>query len=111
MLAALGSDGAGRSFDPTRAPTCITTLDRVERHGGAGTSATSQLSSSIGAALLNTVAVSATASYRALHPTANVVIVTVHGFTAAMVWGTVITLAAAVPIALVVSARTPARQR
>lgn len=76
---------------------------------GAGTSAASQLGSSVGAALLNTIAATATASYLTLHPTASLVTGTVHGFTIAMVWGGAITLAGALPIALFVNARTPAR--
>jgi EmrB/QacA subfamily drug resistance transporter len=76
---------------------------------GAGTSAASQLGSSIGAALLNTIAATATASYLTLHPTAGIVTGTVHGFTLAMIWGAAITLAAALPIALFVNARTPTR--
>ncbi|HVW47386.1 MAG TPA: MFS transporter [Solirubrobacterales bacterium] len=74
---------------------------------GAATSAASQLGSSVGAALLNTIAVTAAASYLTLHPTASVVTGTVHGFTVAMVWGAAITLAAAVPIAIFVNAKTP----
>jgi MFS family permease len=77
---------------------------------GAGTSAASQLGSSIGAALLNTIAVAATASYLATHVTAGVITGTVHGFTVAMVWGVIITVAAAVPIAIFVDARTPSRR-
>ena len=34
---------------------------------------------------------------------------TVHGFAVAMVWGAATTVVAAVPIALFVNARTPAR--
>jgi Na+/melibiose symporter-like transporter len=76
---------------------------------GAGTSAASQLGSSIGAALLNTIAATATASYLTLRPTAGIATGTVHGFTVAMAWGAVITLAAALPIALFVNAKTRAR--
>lgn len=76
---------------------------------GAATSAASQLGSSIGAALLNTIAVAGTASYQAAHLTAGVVTAAVHGFTVAMLWGAIITVAAAVPIAIFVDARTPSR--
>ena len=78
---------------------------------GAATSAAGQFGSSIGAALLNTIAVTAAASYLTLHPTAGVVTGTVHGFAAAMIWGAAITFAAAVPIAFFVNAKTPARKR
>lgn len=77
---------------------------------GAGTSAASQLGSSIGAALLNTIAVAATASFLATHVTAGVVMGTVHGFTVAMVWGAIVTVAAAAPIAVFVNAKTPSRR-
>jgi len=78
---------------------------------GAGTSAASQLGSSIGAALLNTIAAAATASYLAARLTARVATATVHGFTVAMLWGAIITVAAAAPIAIFVNARTPSRSR
>jgi EmrB/QacA subfamily drug resistance transporter len=78
---------------------------------GAGTSAAGQLGSSIGAALLNTIAATATAGYIAAHPGTSLVTATVHGFTVAMVWGALITLLAAGPIAVLVRARTPARRR
>jgi len=44
------------------------------------------------ATLLNTIAVTATAAYLTLHPTAGIVTGMVHGFTVAMAWGAVITL-------------------
>jgi len=77
---------------------------------GAVTSAASQLGSSIGAALLNTIAVAVATSYLATHPSLGVITSTVHGFAVAMVWGALITAAAAIPIAIFVNARTPARQ-
>jgi hypothetical protein len=40
-----------------------------------------------------------------------VVTATVHGFTVAMLWGAIITVAAAVPVAIFVNARTPSRSR
>lgn len=54
---------------------------------GAATSAASQLVSSIGAALLNTIAASAAAGYLAAHATAASATAIVHGFTVAMIWG------------------------
>src|SRR6202453_5022182 len=66
---------------------------------GAGTSAASQLGSSIGAALLNTIAAAAAAG-------AGTAAATVHGFTVAMIWGAVITFAAAVPVALFIRAKS-----
>ncbi len=78
---------------------------------GAGTSAAGQLGASLGAALLNTIAAAATASYLAAHATASSAAGTVHGFTVAMAWGVAILLAAAVPIAVFVNAKAPARRR
>jgi EmrB/QacA subfamily drug resistance transporter len=78
---------------------------------GAATSATSQLGSSIGAALFNTIAAGAAASYLAAHPGASAAAGPVHGFTIAMIWGALITFAAAVPIAIFVNAKKPSRCR
>jgi len=72
---------------------------------GAGTSAASQLGSSIGGALLNTVAASATAAYLAVHAAAGVTTATVHGYAVAMAWGAIITFAVATPVAVFISAR------
>jgi predicted MFS family arabinose efflux permease len=78
---------------------------------GAGTSVAGQLGSSIGAALLNTIAIAATASYLGTHPAASPATGTVHGFTVAMIWGAVILFAAAVPVAVCINAKAPARRR
>ncbi len=72
---------------------------------GAGTSAASQLGSSIGGALLNTVAASATAAYLAVHSAASAATAAVHGYTVAMAWGAIITIAVAIPVAVFISAR------
>jgi hypothetical protein len=106
LIEGLGTGIAG----PATLNTALTGVLPSDRGAaGAGTSAASHLGSSIGAALLNTIAAAATASYLTLHPTAGIVTGTVHGFTVAMVWGAAITLVAAVPIAFFVNARTPAR--
>lgn len=84
---------------------------------GAATSATSQLGSSVGAALLNTIAASAAAGYAIAHAagTASAAALatsaTVHGFTVAMIWGTAILAATAVPVAIFINAPKPARPR
>jgi len=83
---------------------------------GAGTSAAGQLGSSIGAALLNTIAAAATTGYLAGHAGAGagmtaIGTATVHGFTVAMAWGAIITLAAAVPVFFLVNAKVPDRPR
>jgi EmrB/QacA subfamily drug resistance transporter len=78
---------------------------------GAGTSAASQLGSSIGAALLNTIAAGAATGYLTVHATASAATATVHGFTIAMAWGAGILFVAAIPIALLVNAKAAARRR
>jgi len=75
---------------------------------GAATSAVGQLGSSVGAALFNTIAATVTAGYLAAHPHVSVVSATVHGFNVAMIWGVIVLLAGAIPIALRVNAPVPA---
>jgi hypothetical protein len=71
---------------------------------GAVTSTASQLGPAIGAALLNTIAATAAASYLTAHPTSGTPAAAVYGLTIAMIWGAVITAAAAIPMATFVSA-------
>ena len=71
---------------------------------GAATSAVGQLGSSVGAALFNTIAATVTAGYLSAHPDASVVAATVHGFNVAMVWGVIVLIVGAIPIALRVNA-------
>jgi EmrB/QacA subfamily drug resistance transporter len=75
---------------------------------GAATSAASQLGSSVGAALFNTIAATVTAGYLSAHASVGLVAATVHGFNVAMIWGTVTLLAAAALIASFVNATKPA---
>jgi predicted MFS family arabinose efflux permease len=72
-------------------------------------SAANQLGSSIGAALLNTVAATATAAYLATHAGASVAARTVHGYTTAMAWGSGILLVAAIPAVALINAKAPPR--
>jgi hypothetical protein len=67
-----------------------------------------QLGSSIGAALLSTIAATATVAYLAgaTTPTA-----TDHGYGVAMAWGVGILLVTAVPVAFLVNVRAPRRSR
>jgi EmrB/QacA subfamily drug resistance transporter len=78
---------------------------------GAATSAAAQLGSSIGAALLNTIAAASATTYLAGHHASGIVSAAVHGFAVAMVWGAVITVAVAIPVALFVNAKPLARRR
>jgi EmrB/QacA subfamily drug resistance transporter len=76
----------------------------------AASSVANQLGSSIGAALLNTVAATATAGYLVTHGGASVA-ATVHGYTTAMAWGAGILLAAAIPAVALVNAKAPSSGR
>jgi EmrB/QacA subfamily drug resistance transporter len=75
----------------------------------AASSAAGQLGSSIGAALLNTIAATATAAYLAAHGPAGGAAATVHGYTIAAAWGAAILLALVIPIAWLINARAPRR--
>jgi MFS family permease len=78
---------------------------------GAATSAASQLGSSVGAALLNTIAAATTSAYFAAHAAAGATVAIVHGFAVAMGWGAGLLILAAVPVALFITAAVPARRR
>jgi MFS family permease len=94
-------------------PILATALRAVAREdtgaASAASSAAGQLGSSIGAALLNTIAATATAGYLAAHAGAGAAAATVHGYTVAAAWGAAILLALAIPIALLVNAGVPRR--
>ncbi len=94
-------------------PILATTLRSVAREDtGAASAASStagQLGSSIGAALLNTIAATATAVYLTAHATAGVATATVHGYTVAAAWGAGILLAIAIPVAWLITAGAPRR--
>jgi MFS family permease len=75
----------------------------------AASSAAGQLGSSIGAALLNTIAATATTAYLEAHGQAVAAAATVHGYTVAAAWGAGVLLAAAIPIAVLITAGPPRR--
>jgi EmrB/QacA subfamily drug resistance transporter len=77
---------------------------------GAATSAASQFGSSVGAALLNTIAAAATGGYLAGHAAAGVTAAVVHGFAVAMAWGAGLLILAAIPVALFLAGAAPARR-
>jgi len=81
----------------------------------AASSAAAQLGSSIGAALLNTIAATAAAGYLAgmagAATAAAGVAASVHGYSVAMAWGAAILLAAVAPIGVLIDASRPARHR
>jgi len=94
-------------------PILATALRAVAREdtgaASAASSAAGQLGSSIGAALLNTIAATATAAYIAVHAGAGAAAATVHGYTVAAGWGAAILLVLAIPIALLINAGVPHR--
>jgi EmrB/QacA subfamily drug resistance transporter len=81
----------------------------------AASSAAGQLGSSIGAALLNTIAATATTAYLVAHAGATSAAQTVHtagvvhGYTVAAAWGAGILLVLVVPIAWLINAGAPRR--
>jgi EmrB/QacA subfamily drug resistance transporter len=64
-----------------------------------------QLGSSIGAALLSTIAATATVAYLASHAGVTTPTATDHGYADAMAWGAGILLTTAVPVAFLINAR------
>jgi EmrB/QacA subfamily drug resistance transporter len=94
-------------------PILSTALRAIAREdtgaASAASSAAGQLGSSIGAALLNTIAATATVGYLATHADAGAAAATVHGYTVAAVWGAAILLVLAIPITLLINAGVPRR--
>ena len=94
-------------------PILATALRAVAREdtgaASAASSAAGQLGSSIGAALLNTIAATSTAGYLAAHLGAGTATATVHGYIVAAGWGAVILFAFAIPIGLLINAGVPRR--
>jgi MFS family permease len=75
----------------------------------AASSAAGQLGSSIGAALLNTIAATATAAYVVTHASAGAAAATVHGYAVAAAWGAGLLLVLAIPIVMLINAGVPRR--
>jgi EmrB/QacA subfamily drug resistance transporter len=73
----------------------------------AASSSASQLGSSIGAALLGTIAATATTTYLAAHAGATALTATAHGYAVAMAWGTGILLVTAIPAVILVNVKAP----
>jgi EmrB/QacA subfamily drug resistance transporter len=73
----------------------------------AASSTANQLGSSIGAALLSTIAATATTAYLAAHAGATALTATAHGYAVAMAWGAGILLIAAIPAVILVNAKAP----
>jgi len=100
--------GTGLAGPPILA-TALRAIAREDTGAASAASSTAgQLGSSIGAALLNTIAATATAAYVAGHG-GHIAssAATVHGYTVAAAWGAGILLVLAIPIALLINAGPP----
>jgi len=100
--------GTGLAGPPILA-TALRAIAREDTGAASAASSTAgQLGSSIGAALLNTIAATATAAYVAGHGGHMASsAATVHGYTVAAAWGAGILLVLAIPIALLINAGPP----
>jgi hypothetical protein len=96
---------------PPALNTALTGIADADVGAAAAMSSTSnQIGGSIGAALLNTLAVSATAAYVAAHPvSAGTASATIHGFTGALAWGGGIELAGALLVFALITRGSSAR--
>jgi EmrB/QacA subfamily drug resistance transporter len=101
----LMSAGLGLAF-PALSSTALTRVkDRDAGVASALVNTTQQVGGSLGTALLNTIAATATASYIASHGRASVTAGTVHGFTVAFGVGAVLLALGAIVTAVAVTAR------
>lgn len=103
--------GTGLAGPPALSTALRGVLPTDNGAAAAASSAASQLGSSVGAALLNTIAATATAGYLAAHTGMGAVTATVHGYTTAMAWGAGILLVTAIPVVVLISARAPSPRR
>jgi hypothetical protein len=87
-------------------------VDRRESGAAAATVNTAQqIGGSLGTALLNTIAASATAGYLASHSATDVIFGLVHGYQVAAAWATAALLLAALVAIALIDAGRPARAR
>jgi EmrB/QacA subfamily drug resistance transporter len=103
--------GGGLTVTPSL-NTALTGVDPADTGTTSGmASASQQIGASIGTALLNSIAASATGAYLALHarPTSTNAAI-VHGYTVAATWGAGIVLVGAVLVAVLVDADLKPRQ-
>jgi EmrB/QacA subfamily drug resistance transporter len=108
VATAIEGIGTGLAGPPTLNTALRGVLPADTGAAGAATSALGQLGSSVGAAIFNTIAATVTAGYLVAHPSESEAAATVHGFNVAMLWGVIVLIAGAIPIALSVNAPVPA---
>ena len=100
--------GGGLTVTPAL-NTALTGVGPADTGAASGmVSASQQIGASIGTALLNSVAASATAAYLTIHAhTAGVNAATVHGYTVAAAWGATLLLVGALLVAVLINAPKP----
>jgi hypothetical protein len=105
--------GMGATFMPAMSTATFGVAPRDAGVASAMVNTSQQVGGSIGIALLNTVATSATASYLTTHGTSQLAMATgvVHGFSVAIWWAVGFLLAAAVVASVLITARPAARVR
>lgn len=103
--------GTGIGGPPILATALRAVLPGDTGAASAAHSTAGQLGSSIGAALLNTIAVTAAAACLASHPGVSAVTATVHGYATAMAWGAGILLVTAIPALILINAKAPSPRR
>jgi hypothetical protein len=103
--------GTGLIAPPSLSTALVGVADADTGAAAAMSSTSNQIGGSIGAALLNSIAVSATATYLVAHRQGiGVLVATIHGFTVALTWGGAIELAGALIVFLLISASPIARK-
>jgi sugar phosphate permease len=107
ILVALVVLGLGSGLiAPPALNTALVGVAGADTGAAAAMSSTSnQIGASIGTALLNSIAVGATAAYLVSHgPAAGPAIAAIHGYTVALAWGSLIELAGALLVFLLITA-------
>lgn len=99
--------GTGIGGPPMLATSLRAVLPGDTGAAAAASSTANQLGSSIGAALLSTIAATATTAYLTAHAGASTLTATAHGYAVAMAWGTGILLVAAIPAVILINAKAP----
>lgn len=101
--------GMGAVFVPAFSTATLGVQPREAGVASAVAGSAQQIGASIGTALLNTIAASATASYLAAHAAESLPAALVHGYAHAAGWAAVILLIAAATVGLLVTAGPPER--
>ena len=104
--------GGGLIAPPALNTALVGVADADTGAAAAMSSTSNQIGSSIGIAMLNSIAVSATAAYLAAHgPKAAPIVAIIHGFTVALAWGAGIELVGALLVFLLITVGPSVRRR